>query len=122
MNENLTLGQFTLLCAYAGGMAGGQILFKLASPSLAGTGPMVARLLALLQNGYFVAALMAYLALALVWVWILSFTPLSRAYPFVALALVITPLLGGVIFAEPLSPRLLLGIGVILCGLFLVAG
>ncbi len=122
MNEHLTLGQFTALCGYAVGMAGGQILFKLASPSLAGTGPIIARMLGLLQNGYFLAALVAYLLLAVLWVWILSFTPLSRAYPFVALALVMTPLLSGVIFAEPLSPRLFLGMGIILCGLYLVAG
>jgi drug/metabolite transporter (DMT)-like permease len=79
-------------------------------------------MLGLLQNGYFLAALVAYLLLAVLWVWILSFTPLSRAYPFVALALVMTPLLSGVIFAEPLSPRLFLGMGIILCGLYLVAG
>jgi drug/metabolite transporter (DMT)-like permease len=52
----------------------------------------------------------------------LSFTPLSRAYPFVALAFALTPLLGGVFFAEPVSLRLLLGILFILAGLLLVAG
>jgi len=56
------------------------------------------------------------------WVWILTFTPLSRAYPFVALAFAITPLLGGWIFGEPIDLRLGLGITVILCGLFLVVG
>jgi drug/metabolite transporter (DMT)-like permease len=122
MNEQLTPGQFALLCAYAVGLATGQLLFKLASPSVAGTDPMVARLLALLQNGYFIAALAAYLVLAVLWVWILSFTPISRAYSFVALSLAITPVLGAIMFSEPLSSRLLIGIGIILCGLFLVAG
>jgi multidrug transporter EmrE-like cation transporter len=55
-------------------------------------------------------------------VWVLTFTPLSRAYPFVAIAFAVTPLLGGLVFAEPLSLRLLLGIAVIACGLVLVAG
>jgi drug/metabolite transporter (DMT)-like permease len=56
------------------------------------------------------------------WVWLLTFTPLSRAYPFVALAFAITPLLGGLVFNEPIAPRLLLGIGTVLVGLFLIAG
>jgi hypothetical protein len=36
----------------------------------------------------------------LIWVWFLSFTPLSRAYPFVALAFVLTPLLAVSLFGE----------------------
>jgi multidrug transporter EmrE-like cation transporter len=52
----------------------------------------------------------------------LTFTPLSRAYPFVALAFALTPALGGLVFAEPISVRLVIGIGLILCGLLFVAG
>ena len=63
-----------------------------------------------------------YGALAVLWVWILSFTPLSRAYIFVALAFAATPLLGAIVFLEPISPRLVTGIGLIVCGLLLVAG
>jgi drug/metabolite transporter (DMT)-like permease len=84
--------------------------------------PIAERALTLLQNGYFLSALAVYFALAVVWVWILSFTPLSRAYPFVALAFAITPVLGGWLFAEPLTARLMVGIAAILCGLLLVAG
>ena len=54
--------------------------------------------------------------------WLLTFTPLSRAYPFVALAFALTPLLGIVIFGEPFSTRLAIGIALILCGLLFVAG
>ena len=85
-------------------------------------GTTVERLLGLLQNIPFLLALLLYAGFAILWVWILSFTPLSRAYPFVALAFALTPLLGGVFFAEPLSLRLLLGILFILAGLLLVAG
>ena len=80
------------------------------------------RLIGLLQNGYFLAAVALYAALSVLWVWVLTFTPLSRAYPFVAIAFALTPLLGGLVFAEPLSPRLLLGLAVILGGLYLVSG
>ena len=64
----------------------------------------------------------AYFALSLLWVWVLSFTPLSRAYPFVALAFAVTPLLAALVFGEPLSTRLLVGLAVILGGLVLVGG
>ena len=122
MNVGLSLPQIALLAAYAVGMAGGQILFKLASVRFTGDAPLVERTLSTLLNGYFLAALTLYLALAVLWVWILSFTPLSRAYPFVALAFALTPVLAGFFFAEPLSLRLMAGIGAILVGLVLVAG
>ena len=122
MNERLSLFQVAVLCAYALAMAGGQLLLKSAALRVPIDGSITERAVTLLQNWYFLAALAAYLALAVVWVWILGFTPLSRAYPFVALAFAITPLLGGLWFAEPLSARLLTGIAIILGGLLLVAG
>ena len=57
---------------------------------------------------------------ALLWVWILSFTPLSRAYPFVALAFALTPLLAGLLFGETISLHLIIGLLLILGGLFFV--
>ena len=122
MNERLSSVQIALLAAYALAMAGGQMLFKLASARFAGDAPIAERALAVLQNGYFLAAVTLYFGLTVLWVWILSFTPLSRAYPFVALAFALTPALGGLLFAEPLSLRLFAGIALILCGLVLVAG
>ena len=123
MNERLTFSQILLLCAYAVGMSCGQVLFKMAAmrPAFA-HGTMVERLLSLLQNSYFLLAVLIYAAFAVAWVWLLSFTPLSRAYPFVALAFALTPLLGGVFFAESISPRLILGLLFVLGGLFLIAG
>lgn len=122
MNERLSLAQIAILTAYAGGMAGGQLLFKLAALRFAAAATMGERLLGLLGNGYFLAALALYAALAVLWVWVLSFTPLSRAYPFVALAFALTPALGALAFAEPISLRLVGGIALILAGLFLVVG
>ncbi len=122
MNERLTLSQVALLTSYALAMAGGQALFKLAATRFAIPGSIAERSLAALQSGYFIAGLALYLVLAAIWVWILSFTPLSRAYPFVAIAFAVTPLIGAMMFAEPLSTRLLLGIALVLCGLVLVIG
>ena len=58
----------------------------------------------------------------MLWVWVLTFTPLSRAYPFVAIAFALTPLLGALVFGEPLSLRLLVGVAVVAVGFFLIAG
>ena len=74
------------------------------------------------STGIFFVALILYAALTVLWVWILSFTPLSRAYPFLALAFTLTPALGCLVFAEPLSMRLVIGIVLILGGLFFIAG
>jgi len=122
MNDRLSFLQIGLLVAYAGGMVGGQLLFKSAALRSPVEGPLDERLLAMMLNGYFAAAVMLYAALSVLWVWILNFTPLSRAYVFVALAFAVTPLLGGLLFAEPISARLVIGIILICCGLLLVTG
>jgi drug/metabolite transporter (DMT)-like permease len=122
MNDRLSLTQITLLTAYAGAMAVGQLLFKMAALKSAAQSPIAERLLGMVQNGYFAAAVLLYAALTVLWVWILSFTPLSRAYLFVALAFAVTPLLGGLVFAEPISSRLVVGVGLIFMGLLCVAG
>jgi len=119
-NDRLTLSQVVLLAAYAAGMTGGQILFKLAAISLTGT--IGERSLALVQNRYFLSALALYGGLSVFWVWILTFTPLSRAYPFVALAFALTPALGAWLFDEAVSLRLIIGMLLIICGLFFVTG
>jgi drug/metabolite transporter (DMT)-like permease len=122
MNAQLSFTQISILIAYAAGMAGGQLLFKMAALSGPADGPLIERLSAMMLNGFFAAAVLLYAALAVLWVWVLSFTPLSRAYVFVALAFAVTPLLGAVVFAEPISVRLVIGIVLIFCGLLFVAG
>jgi drug/metabolite transporter (DMT)-like permease len=120
-NDRLTLSQIVLLTAYAVGMSGGQILFKMAAVrSGAADGTAGERLLGLLHNLYFLSALALYAGFSVLWVWILSFTPLSRAYPFVALAFALTPLLAGSLFGETISLRLITGLLLIVCGLFFV--
>lgn len=120
-DDRLALSQIALLLAYAAGMAGGQLLFKAAALRYVPDGPVGERLLSVALNSYFLAAIVLYGGLTVLWVWVLTFTPLSRAYPFVALAFAITPLLGGLVFGEPIALRLALGIALILGGLLLVA-
>ena len=122
MTERLNLGQIALLITYAAGMAAGQLLFKAAALRLGDADPLSTRALRLLQDAPFVGAIALYAALSVLWVWLLTFTPLSRAYPFVAVSFALTPVLGALVFAEPLSARLLVGIAVVACGLVLVVG
>jgi multidrug transporter EmrE-like cation transporter len=121
MSDRLSAGQLAILVAYAAAMAGGQLLFKTAAMRGAGAASLTERIAGSLFNGYFIVALIFYAALTVLWVWILSFTPLSRAYPFVALAFALTPALGIVVFGETASLRLAIGIALIVCGLCLIA-
>jgi len=120
-NDRLSALQVAVLTAYSAGMSAGQMLFKVAANRSNPNQPLSWRLLDLIQDLYFLAALVLYGAFAVLWVWILTMTPLSRAYPFVALAFVVTPVLGALLFNEAISMRLLVGIALILCGLLLVA-
>ena len=111
--------QILLLVGYALGMAGGQLLFKLASQSVPAVGG-AERLLVLLYNPAFVAAVALYGALSFFWVWILTFTPLSHAYVFVAVAFAVTPLLAAMVFAEKLGSSFFIGLALIVAGVFFV--
>ena len=136
MTKGLSLTQIALLAAYAAGMAGGQLLFKTAALQVPTGAPLASKLIGLLQKASWSTLIddlstpVARDALRLSLICSLGATalsvlfgfPLSRAYPFVAIAFALTPLLGGLVFAEPLSPRLLVGLAVILGGLYLVAG
>lgn len=122
MNGQLSSYQTVLLIVYAAGMTGGQFLFKMAALRAATDGPLAERLSAMMFNGFFAAAVLLYAALTVLWAWILNFTPLSRAYLFVAIAFATTPLLAAVIFEEPISFRLVISIALIFCGLLVIAG
>jgi drug/metabolite transporter (DMT)-like permease len=114
--------QISLLTLYAFGMAAGQVMFKIASGSVARGSEQstLSWLASLMLNGWFIAAILTYMSLSIAWVWILSFTPLSRAYPFVALAIIATPVLGHLLFAEPLTPGFLIGTTLIVAGLLMI--
>ena len=111
MSCRISLSQVAALAAYTAAMASGQLLFKTAVPGSAGDRSLAAWIAGFLLNGYFIVVFILYAALTVRWVWILSSVPLSRAYPFLALA-----------FAERSSIRLVIGIVPILCGLFFIAG
>jgi hypothetical protein len=84
----MTWQQLVLLTTYAVGMTFGQALFKVvAGRSDFGSAKTA---LTLLYDPLFISAIGLYAGLSVFWVWLLTFTPLSRAYLFIALALVLT--------------------------------
>ena len=105
-----------LVCVLA--IAGGQILFKLVAGALHDGGTSLRlETLALLA-----VALVLYAAATLLWLVVLQYAPLSRAYPYMALSFVLVPAAGWFLFREELAGGQLLGIGRILAGVVLSVG
>ncbi len=65
-------------------------------------------------------ALLAYGISVLVWIVGLSRVPVSQAYPVLSLGYVLTAVLAWPLLGEPVSGLRLLGIGVIIAGVWLV--
>src|SRR5262245_53946692 len=117
----MSIVQIGCLTLFAAGMALGQLLFKVAAERL-GTidahnfTDHIHRVFRLALEPTFILAIFLYLSLSVFWTWILSFTPLSRAYPFSALAFVFTVSMGALLFSESVSRAQIVGLALILCG------
>lgn len=103
-----------LLVLYAAGMAGGQILFKIAALRATGAPALIP---ALILNPPFWLAIALYGGLTVLWVWLLTRIPLAYAYPFMMLAFVFTPVLSALLLGERLSWGYALGALLIVGGL-----
>lgn len=112
MNQSLYI--FMLLCVT--GMSIGQLLFKKAAMSITSFS-----FGGLIQNGWFLLAIVLYGATTLGWVWILRRAPLSLAYPFMSLAFLIVPALAWVFLSEPIHWRTFVGGALIMVGVVLAS-
>jgi multidrug transporter EmrE-like cation transporter len=122
----MSILQISSLTLFAAGMSIGQLFFKVAGNRLGATkaqnfAELANRMLKLAFEPSVVIALFLYLSLSIFWIWILSFTPLNRAYPFTALAFVFTICIGIWVFHETVNWIHLLGLVCILSGIALVA-
>lgn len=117
----MNLGQVLLLMAYAMGLSLGQLLFKHAALRLEADRLAMPLWRAVLVNYSLFGALVLYAALTGLWVFILTRTELSKAYPFIALTLVITPLLASRLFGETLSGSYFFGLAAIVLGLIVIS-
>jgi drug/metabolite transporter (DMT)-like permease len=68
------------------------------------------------------AAVALYAGATLLWVRILTSVPLSRAYPFAALAFVLVPAAGYLFFQEQITIRYAVGVTFIVIGVVIAAG
>lgn len=100
-------------------LGGGQLLFKLAADRLVlgqGIGRLAASFITLPMAG----AVVLYGLTTVLWVYLLHGLALSRAYPFIALAFAIVPLLGWLLLNETLAPQYWAGLAIMLAGLYVV--
>jgi len=96
----------------------GQLLFKAAALHQRGLeGPLLLRLLG---NGPLIGAFGWYGLSALLWFYILTRIPLSRAYLFSILGSALVPLLAWLTFQEPMSWRLAAGYALMLGGFVVI--
>lgn len=75
----------------------------------------------IILNPWVVAGLASYVLSVGLWLVVLSRVEVSIAYPMVSLGYVVTVLLARVLFNEAVGPQRLLGVGVIMFGVWLVA-
>ncbi len=116
----MTIADFALLVVYALGMSFGQVLFKLAADH-AKLDAAAGFWAGLLGSWHFYVSVAVYGLLTIAWIWVLTRIPLSRAYPFVVLAFVFTPILAALLFGETLDARYFASLALIVAGLALLA-
>lgn len=121
----MTNNQVASLLGITAMIAGGQTLFKHAALKLqaaqSGLGQSGSGLIGLAMVPSFWAALLLYGLGTLWWIWILQTVPLSRAYPFFALAFAVVPLLAALLFAEKLNLTYAVGAALIMAGVIVTA-
>jgi drug/metabolite transporter (DMT)-like permease len=115
----LGLGRIFGLVIVTLALGGGQLLFKLAAERLV-VDKGARLLLVSFINRPMLAAVAIYAVATILWVYLLHGLALSRAYPFIALAFALVPLLAWLLFGESLGPRYWVGLVVMLAGLYLV--
>jgi multidrug transporter EmrE-like cation transporter len=114
------MAQVYLLISFALLLSVGQILFKFVSQSSA---PLTSlqNILLLATNLWFYGALFFYGISTLLWIYILQKTPLSLAYPFVAIGFIVVPIASHFIFYETLRPQYFIGVALIVIGIIVIS-
>lgn len=116
----LTKIHLIFLLSFVALLSCGQILFKISALGMAGENGFGAfRRLALAPSFYL--GLGVYALATIIWIWILREVPFSKAYPFVILTFVVTPILGAYFFQESLTLRYFVGMFVLIVGLAIMS-
>lgn len=115
---NWTYAVWLQLLSFPVALTAGQILLKRSAQQVDLSGSWV---LALMRLPSMWAALALYGVATFLWVRILITVPLSRAYPFAAVAFVLVPAAGYVLFHEPINARYAFGAALIVFGVIVAA-
>ena len=105
----------------------GQILFKKTAllinslPTTLELSKVIEFFLSLFQIPYFFLALAVYASATIFWLFILQKLPLSTAYPFTALAMVIIPILSIFLFNEKVTVNYWIGAVLIVAGILIIS-
>ncbi len=112
-----------LVMIFSVGMGLGQLLLKYAAQrQLTNTeAGWLLRLSALFSDWTFLLGVAIYGVLLVYWIWLLTFLPLSRAYPFTLVSLVVAAIGGAIFFQEALSSSFVIGLAIIGVGLFVLS-
>lgn len=100
-----TLISVAMICA-------GQLIFKWIGLQLHAGAPFT-------QPNIFLAgfgSMLLYGLATLLWIFVLRTTPLSAAYPFMALSFVLVPIGSKIFFSERISPSYAIGLALIVIG------
>lgn len=116
----LDTGRVLALLFVALTLGAGQLLFKLAAERLVIGRGAVALFVSFL-SGPMLAALALYALATVLWVYLLHGLELSRAYPFIAVAFALVPLLAWLLLGESLGLRYWAGLGVMIAGLYIIS-
>jgi drug/metabolite transporter (DMT)-like permease len=101
-------------------LAVGQLLFKIAADRQPHSGA-VELVRSLLLDPVFYLALGIYGFATLAWLYVLSTVKLSLAYPFLALAFLLTPIGAWLFLGEPIGARYSVGLVLLLAGLVVIS-
>lgn len=110
--------KYLLLLSFSVLLASGQVAFKFAANDIRSRVEASLGIWALLSAPLFAALILYAIATAL-WVWILTDTPLSRAYPFALLGAVLVPVASVLLFGERLNWTYPIGLAMVCAGVYL---
>ena len=113
----MSLTRLLLGFACVFGISVGQIFFKLASMTIE---PIYnfKSLGNLFFNKYLLISLFIYMITTILWIWLLRLVPLKQAYPLIALAFLIVPILARLFLNEKLELKSIIGGIIIFIGVY----
>lgn len=119
----MKISQVIMVMMFSVGMGLGQLLLKFSAQRqlVNADSSWLLRLLSLFGDWTFLLGIALYGLLLVYWVWLLTFLPLSRAYPFTLLSLVVAAIGGTLFFHETMTLTFVLGLTIIGIGLMVLS-